>query len=191
MKYFTILIFLLITFFGIYFIIGPFRTLFNISNSVRDRDYNQLEMYIDLVAVNTSIKKQIKLVISDYSIEEFDNPARYLVFSLFSNNLVNEMVDDFIVPEKIGEVAEGFLNHNETNENQISDPKKSFNKNNKAFSYLENCKFSYNSFSDFQITLHGLDNFLDGTKIYFKRSGIDWVIYSLDFPDVFWKSFVK
>ncbi|RCL30829.1 MAG: hypothetical protein DBX03_01690 [Puniceicoccaceae bacterium] len=53
------------------------------------------------------------------------------------------------------------------------------------------CAMRYLSWSEFEVTVIKQDSLLVGTQVFFERRGIDWVLSSVRFSDIFWRDYLE
>ena len=171
--------------------LGPFRAAYGIHQSIEREDFSKLERYIDFPELREATKSQLRSYLADMSRGEFSDPSMQLLFSGLSMSFTDGLVDGFLQPENLASllaISRGVEWENSLTTDEAVDQKLSLYEIAAGLSRLsEWCSLRYLSWSEFAVTLIKSDSPLVGTQIFFQRRGLDWVLSSVRFSDVFWQ----
>lgn len=180
--------------------LGPIRTVLGIQQSFRTGDMESLNDSIDFEAVRESLKLQMRYHINEQNLIESENPLLQTLYSSFSYSFIDSMVDEYLQPETI----QSLFDFSEYAVDSISvegNEGETLVENNEgqnwlaiAGEYQALCDFEYISWSEFEVSLKETITepvslaLLAGTRIRFQRSGIDWKVNDIIFPESFFES---
>ena len=171
--------------------LGPFRAAYGIHQSIEREDFSKLERYIDFPELREATKSQLRSYLADMSRGEFSDPSMQLLFSGWSMSFTDGLVDGFLQPENLASllaISRGVEWENSLTTDEAVDQKLSLYEIAAGLSRLsEWCSLRYLSWSEFAVTFIKSDSPLVGTQIFFQRRGLDWVLSSVRFSDVFWQ----
>ena len=190
-SYYIILLSML-CFIGLLYVqLGPFRSAYGIHQSIVHGAYSNLERYIDFPELRDATKSQLRSYLEEMSRGEFSDPSMQLLFSGLSMSFTDGLVDGFLQPENLASllaISRGAEWENSLTTDEAVDQKLSLYEIAAGLSRLsEWCSLRYLSWSEFAVTFIKSDSPLVGTQVFFQRRGLDWVISSLRFSDVFWQ----
>ncbi len=191
-KSYYIILLSMLCFIGLLYVqLGPFRSAYGIHQSIVQGDYSNLERYIDFPKLRDATKSQLRSYLAEMSRGEFSDPSMQLLFSGFSMSFTDGLVDGFLQPENLASllaISKGIELEDSLTTEEALDKKLSFYEMAEGLSQLpEWCSMRYLSWSEFEVTFIKSDFPLVGTQVFFQRRGLDWVISSLRFSDLFWQ----
>lgn len=207
MKRLIIVLLIAIVLFGATFAyvqLGPVRTVMGIQQSFISEDTESLNDFIDFDAVRESLKLQMRQHLNEENLVKSENPLLQTLYSSFSYNLIDGMVDVYLESKSIQSLfdlsmyakdkASGIGNLDQS----LTDTTEDQNWLAIAREYQALCDFKFISYSEFEVSLK--ENIsepvalalLAGTRIRFLRSGMNWKVNDIVFPESFFtKEFKK
>lgn len=177
--------------------LGPVRTVMNIQKSFHTGDLESLNDSIDFEAVRISLKQQVRDQIDQQNFFESESPLMKTLYSSLSYSLMDSMVDEYLKPEtmqslfQISQPSNDEVSDLANHTGELKTKKGKQNWFGLAREYLALCDFAYRSWGEFEISLKESINkpvslaMFAGTRIQFKRSGMDWKVSDIIFPEAF------
>ena len=186
-----------------YIQLGPLRTVWGIQKSFRTASAESLPDYINFDAVRESLKLQIRHHVYVENLFNSETPILQSLYSSFSYNLIDGMVDEYLEPKSIQPLFDHSIHAMDKasgngNPNQsLADKAEDLNWLAIARRYLALCDFKFISYSEFEVAFKknlsepvALD-LLAGTRIRFLRNGMNWKVNDIIFSESFFTSELK
>ena len=207
MKRLIIVFLIAIVFFGATFVyvqLGPIRTVMGIQQSLISENTESLNDFIDFDALRESLKLQMRRYINEEYSFKSENPLLQTLYSSFSYNLIDGMVDEYLEPKSIQSLFDLTIYAKDKASNAgnldqlLTDTTGGQNWLAIAREYQALCDFKFISYSEFELSLKEKISepvalaLLAGTRIRFLRKGMDWTVNDIVFPESFFtKEFKK
>tara|TARA_B100001093_G_scaffold203671_1_gene195767 strand:+ start:5076 stop:5708 length:633 start_codon:yes stop_codon:yes gene_type:complete len=184
--------------------LGPLRTVWGIQKSFRTANAELLNDFIDFDAVRESLKLQMRNHLNEENLVKSENPLLRNLYSSFSYNLIDGMVDVYLEPKSIQSLLDLSMHAKDkvssagNLDQSLTDTTVDQNWLAIAREYQALCDFKFISFSEFEVSLK--ENIsepvalalLAGTRINFLKNGINWRVNDIVFPQSFFtKEFKK
>ena len=184
--------------------LGPLRTIWGIQKSFRTANAESLPDFINFDAVRESLKLQIRHHINVENLFKSETPLLQSLYSSFSYNLIDGMVDEYLAPKSIQPLFDNLIYAKDKAsgignlDQSLADTTEDQNWLVTALGYIALCDFRFISYSEFEVSLKentsepAADNLFAGTRIRFLRSGMNWKVNDIVFPESFFtKEFKK
>ncbi len=162
MKKPALLILVILSLLGGYFIASPYLALQGLGRALQAGDQAQLEARVDFPALRQNFKDQLNAAFArQVGAEGSDNPLAAFVATL-AGAVVDNMIDELVTPAGMAQLVTG---------NQKALEKK----------YpFANAETAFMGLSQFRVQLHQADG--DKLDLFLRRDGLTWKLYRIDLP---------
>jgi len=169
MKQAVISIGLLVAALICYVAVGPFITVYEIKAGIENRDSEKLTDYIDFTTLRANIKDQLNAyLMQQMSTELKGNPFGALGIAI-GGKLVEGMVDSFVTPIGLSNLAGGRTPQEASNHSQPLEP-------------FKNARYIYDSWSRFSVWVTGEGG--REARFVLTRYGLSWKLSNIVVPDL-------
>ncbi|MAV39057.1 MAG: hypothetical protein CML12_00555 [Puniceicoccaceae bacterium] len=177
---------------------GPFRAAYGIQQCIEQGEAENLERYIDFSSVREATKQQVRSYLAKVNRSAVSDPSMQVLFSGLSMTFTDALIDGFLQAENLSALfassqeGDGLLSPLLLEAGASSDRRRSFDEMTATLAQVQEwCAMRYLSWSEFEVTVIKQDSLLVGTQVFFERRGIDWVLSSVRFSDIFWRDYLE